>query len=72
MGMWNQRMLWSQNETTHRRNNTMKEHPLVGCSNGEYMTVGMVRITEELDCSSSWYYETAHVCRLYCDRIWYI
>ena len=30
----------------------MKEHPLVGCFNGECMTVGMVRITEELDCSS--------------------
>ena len=47
----------------------MMEHSLVGCSNGEYMTMGMVRTIGELDCSSFLYYETAHVCKLYCDRI---
>lgn len=50
----------------------MMEHPLVGCSNGGCMTMGMVRTTGELDCSSFLYYETAHVCKLYCDRILYI
>lgn len=30
----------------------MMEHPLVGCSNGEYMTMKMVMTTGELDCSS--------------------
>lgn len=30
----------------------MMEHPLVGYSNGGYMTMGMVRTTVELDCSS--------------------
>lgn len=30
----------------------MKEHPLVGCSNGGYMTMGMVRTTGKLNCSS--------------------
>ena len=30
----------------------MMEHPLVGYSNGGYMTMGMVWTTEELDCSS--------------------
>lgn len=47
----------------------MMEHPLVGCSNGGCMTMGMVRTTGELDCSFFLYYETAHVCKLYCDRI---
>ena len=27
----------------------MMEHSLVGCSNGEYMTMGMVRTIGELD-----------------------
>ena len=54
-----------KNETAHRRNNTMMEHPLVGCSNGGYMTMEMVMTTRELDCSSFLYYETAHVCKLY-------
>jgi hypothetical protein len=31
----------------------MMEHPLVGCSNYGCMTMGMVRITGELD--SQWY-----------------
>lgn len=61
-----------KNETTHRRNYTMMEYSLVGCSNGGYMTMEMVRITWELDCSSFLYYETAHVCKLCCDRICYI
>ena len=30
----------------------MMEHPLVGCSNGGYMTMGMVRTTGKLNCSS--------------------
>lgn len=30
----------------------MMAHLLVGCSNGGYMTMGMVRTTGELDCSS--------------------
>lgn len=30
----------------------MMEHPLVGYSNGGYMTMEMVWTTEELDCSS--------------------
>ena len=30
----------------------MMEHPLIACSNGGYMTMGMIRSTGELDCSS--------------------
>ena len=30
----------------------MMEHPLVGCSNGGCMTMGMIRTTGELDSSS--------------------
>lgn len=30
----------------------MMEQPLVGCSNGGYMTMGMVRTTGKLNCSS--------------------
>ncbi len=30
----------------------MMEHPLIGCSNGGYMTMEMVMTTGKLDCSS--------------------
>lgn len=30
----------------------MMEHPLIGCSNGGCMTMGMIRTTGELDSSS--------------------